>query len=118
MVTLQLNPRPFDAIRNGLKKVEYRTNVSHLNFDFCKLKVGDEIKFVNNISNDNIIVKVIDIRHYQNSFELFTNEGLSNSSSNPKTIDEAIERLESFTGYKEGVRKYGVWAIEFVKLNY
>lgn len=93
--------------------VEYRTNVSHLNFDFNQLKIGDQIKFVDNISGENLIVRVKDIRHYSNTYDLFKNEGLSNSSSNPKNIHEAVERLEAFTGYKEGIKRCGVWAIEF-----
>jgi ASC-1-like (ASCH) protein len=110
---LGLNNRPFQAIGNNHKNVEYRTNTKNSPFNFEAIKIGDVIRFINEEDGECLEVKVVRISHYNTSKELFENEGLRNSSSKPKNIKEAINSLESHTGYKEGIKQFGIWAIGF-----
>ena len=111
--TLEVNNRAFRAIKSGLKSVEYRTNSVSSKINFNNLKEGDKIKFFSELGNDEILVEVIRVTHYNTSKELFKSEGLNNSSSKPRTIEDAVKRLETFTDYKENIKKFGVFAIEF-----
>lgn len=48
--TLDINDRPFRAILTGTKKVEGRAPTEFDKIPFDKLKTGDSIIFVNNVS--------------------------------------------------------------------
>jgi ASC-1-like (ASCH) protein len=104
--------QPFQAIKKGTKKVEARANVAHIPFDYSIVKQGDEIEFVNELNNERLFAKVKRVSHYNSSKELYINEGLSISSSNPKSIAEGISNLEKHTGYKEAIKNNGIFAFE------
>ncbi len=106
-----LNDRPFKAIATGMKEVEYRTNTTNSPFDFDVLKPGDRIRFINEATGGSLLTEVTRITHYDDAYRLYENEGLQNSSSRPGTIGEAVDRLESLTGYKEGIMQNGIYAI-------
>ncbi|MFQ5493387.1 MAG: VOC family protein [Candidatus Dojkabacteria bacterium] len=108
---LGISDRPFEAIVNDTKRVEYRTNTLHSPFDYSRIRKGDGVRFINEQTGETLERKVSRISHYNTTRELYENEGLNNSSSKPRTVDEAISRLESLTGYKEGIAKNGVFAI-------
>jgi len=114
---LDLNNRPFQAIKEKKKKVEYRTNTKYSAFDFGLIKAGDIIQFVNEINGDKLEVRVTRVSHYKTTRDLFESEGLANSSLKPESIEVAVERLESFTGYEEGIKLHGIRAIEFELIN-
>lgn len=109
---LDLNPRPFEAIKNKTKKVEGRVPTkNNKNIPFEKIKSGDLISFKNNETGEIIKTKVIYIKKYVDFKTMLENEGPENVLSSKGTIEEGIESYNKFEGYKEGVKKYGVYAI-------
>lgn len=50
--SLDLNDRPFNAIKTGTKKIEGRTKTSLDTFSYDDLKSGDTITFTNNATNE------------------------------------------------------------------
>lgn len=110
--TLEINERPFRAILAGTKKVEGRTPTKSDETPFDKLKSGDLITFVNNVSKERLEVKVYFVHHYPNVKEMLEKEGVENVlSSEPKTVEHGIESYNSLRGYKEGIKKNGIYAI-------
>lgn len=114
---LGLWDRPFKAIQHGSKRIEVRTNTEQIPFDFNLVKKGDQIKFINEKTGEELITKVVKVDKYK-SARLFLEEvGLENSSSKPQNIDEGVESIESYTGYKEGIKKHGLFAIKIEKME-
>lgn len=107
-----LNDRPFIAIKNGTKKIEVRTNTSHSPFDYFSIKPSDEIEFINEITGESLIVKVVDIRKYNSVRELLEAEGTRNVLSSCGNLEQGIISINRLTGYFESIPKFGVLAIE------
>jgi len=109
---LDINDRPFEAIKAGTKKIEGRTPTLHNNLPCGKLKIGDVIHFVNNATNEEMDTKILFVHHYPTIKEMLETEGPENVlSSEPKTIEHGIESYNSLEGYKEGIAKNGIYAI-------
>lgn len=109
---LNLNDRPFKAIKAGTKKIEGRTPTSWDKIPYDKLQKGDTIHFVNNVTNEEMNVDVLFVHQYPNTKTMLEAEGVENVlSSEPKTIEHGIESYNSFKGYKEGIKKNGIYAI-------
>ena len=113
---LDLNPRPFEAIKNGTKKIEGRVPTPNVKVPFNKLRKGDTILFTNNETNEKIEVLILGVRHYPNVREMLEKEGADNVLSGGGTIDEGIERYNKLRGYKENIPRYGIYAIEVKKI--
>lgn len=110
--TLDINDRPFKAILAGTKKVEGRTPTRFDKTPFDELKLGDSIIFVNNVSGKVLKVGVVFVHHYSRVRKMLEKEGVQNVlSSEPKTIEHGIESFNSLKGYKEGIKKNGIYAI-------
>ncbi len=110
--TLNINDRPFKAILAGTKKVEGRTPTPLDKTPFGKLKPDDSINFVNNITNEILGVKVTFVHHYLDVREMLEKEGVQYVlSSEPKTVEHGIASYNSLKGYKEGIKKNGIYAI-------
>ena len=109
---LDINDRPFRAILAGTKRVEGRTSTRYNKTSFHKLKPGDLIVFTNNVSKEKLKVKVNFVHHYPNVREMLGVEGVQNVlSSEPKTIEHGVESYNSLKGYKEGIKKNGIYAV-------
>jgi ASC-1-like (ASCH) protein len=116
--SLDLNPRPFEAIKNGTKKIEGRVPTEHnKNVPFNKIEKGDTIVITNNLNNEKMKVRVLGVKHYSTFKEMLESEGTDRVLSSKGTIDEGIKSYESLTGYNEGVKKHGVYAIEIKKID-
>lgn len=109
---LNLNDRPFLAIKAGTKKIEGRTKTSRNTFSYSDLTAGDTITFTNKTTGEIMLVDVMDIRHYLNTREMLEAEGVENVLSSGMDIEGGIESYNSFSEYKENIPKYGIWAIE------
>jgi len=110
--TLDINNRPFKAIKAGTKKVEGRTPTQFDKTPFDKLKSGDSITFVNNVSSEMLKVRVAFVHYYPDVKRMLEKEGAQNvMSSEPKTIEHGIESYNSLEGYEEGIKKNGIYAI-------
>ena len=116
--SLDLNPRPFKAIKNGTKKIEGRIPIDNdKNIPFNKIKKGDIITFTNNFNNEKMKVQVLGIKHYSTFKEMLESEGTERVLSSKGNVEEGIKSYESLSGYKEGIKKHGVYAIEIEKIK-
>jgi len=112
-----LNPRPFESIKKGIKKIEGRTPINNdVNTDFSKFKADDIIEFTNNETNEKMKVKVLGVRHYKTVKLMLETEGTRNILSSQGTVEEGIASYNRLDGYKEGVKKFGIYAIEVARL--
>jgi len=114
---LDLDDRPFKAIKAGTKKIEGRTPTSWDKTPYEKLKEGDLIHFVNIVSNEEMDVEVKFIHHYSDVRTMLEQEGVENVlSGNPKTIEHGIGSYNSIDEYKEAIIKNGIYAIRIKPL--
>ena len=119
---LEIYKKPLDAIKNGTKHIEIRTNNSYEAIDYSLLKVDDVISFqiingppfinLDVITPDTLKVKVKRVTNYQNPEELLLNEGLQVLSTLVNSLDEGIKMLYSFHEYEDMIPIHGIFAIE------
>ncbi len=108
---LNLNDRPFQAIKTGTKKIEGRTPKDGADLRYEKMSPGDFITFTNNTTNEKLICAVLSITHYPNVRSMLEAEGTQNVLSSGGNIEEGIESYHNLGGYKERIGKYGIYAI-------
>ena len=123
---LEIYKKPLDAIKNGSKNIEIRTNNSYEAIDYSLLKVDDVISFqiingppfinLDVITPDALKVKVKRVTNYRNPEELLLNEGLQVLSTLVNSLDEGIKMLYSFHEYEEMIPIHGIFAIEIDKI--
>ena len=106
---LHLPERPWRAIKNGTKKVEGR--VYRHTTKYHEMNTGDTILFINEDNGEEMNVDVLFVHHYPNARAMLEKEGVENVSSSGGTIEESVERYNSYTHYKENIPKYGIYAI-------
>ena len=119
---LEIYKKPLDAIKNGTKHIEIRTNNSYEAIDYSLLKVDDVISFqiingppfinLDVITPDALKVKVKRVTNYRNPEELLLNEGLQVLSTLVNSLDEGIKMLYSFHEYEDMIPIHGIFAIE------
>ncbi|MGF1727657.1 ASCH domain-containing protein [Photobacterium nomapromontoriensis] len=107
-----LMDRPYGAIKSGKKTIEIRANSDEHPFDYSIVKASHMLRFINENSGEAMDTKVIRVTHYPNVRILFETEGTENTLSVPWSVEEGIDLIHSFSGYKESIKKYGVYAIE------
>ena len=108
---LELNDRPFKAIKAGTKKVEGRTLVNSEGNIYEKMVSGDTITFTNNVTNEQIMCEILFVRLYNNVREMLETEGTKNVLSSGLDIEGGIKSYNSLDGYEEGIKKHGIYAI-------
>ena len=107
---LNINDRAALAIKNGSKKVEIRANKKDSDKDYGILKTNDIIDF--NSNNLGVFyAKVKEVNYYNSLEELFTMEGTRYTTFSTNDYNEAINNVNKLDGYKEAIRKNGVYAI-------
>ena len=109
-IKLDINDRAALAIKNNQKKVEIRANKKDSGKDYGTLKTNDIIEFNSN-NLDVFYVKVKEVNYYNSLEELFTMEGTRYTTSSTNDYNEAINNVNKLDGYKEAIRKNGVYAI-------
>ena len=114
---LELNDRPFKAIKAGTKKIETRVPTSYDRTPYAKLLPGDTLTFTNNITNEVMRVEILGVRHYSDVRTLLEAEGTRNALSSGLDINGAVERYNTvFEEYKENIPKYGIYGIEIKEI--
>lgn len=108
---INLNERPYSAIRAGTKKIEGRVRTSKDTFLYSDLKEGDTITFTNKATGKKMLVDVLGVRHYSDTRWLLEAEGVRNVLSSGGDIESGIESYNNFSEYKENIPKYGIYAI-------
>tara|TARA_B100001079_G_C15984975_1_gene329182 strand:- start:84 stop:473 length:390 start_codon:yes stop_codon:yes gene_type:complete len=119
---LEIYKQPLEAIKNGYKRIEIRTNNSYEDIDYKELNYGDIISFqiingppfinLDVIIPDALKVKVISVKNYKDPKELLIHEGLEVLSTLVGSLEEGIDLLYSFHEYKEMIPLHGIFAIE------
>jgi len=119
---LEIYKKPLEAIKNGYKRIEIRTNNSYEDIDYKELNYGDIISFqiingppfinLDVIIPDALKVKVISVKNYKDPKELLIHEGLEVLSTLVGSIEEGIDLLYSFHEYKEMIPLHGIFAIK------
>lgn len=108
---MKLNNEPFECIKNGTKTIELRLNDEKRKL----LTVGDYIEFTNRVTNEKLLVEVIDLFKYNSFEELYKHfnkieMGYSiNEEANPKDMENYYS--------KEEQEKYGALGIKIKKLT-
>tara|TARA_X000000368_G_C22436853_1_gene452935 strand:- start:62 stop:451 length:390 start_codon:yes stop_codon:yes gene_type:complete len=119
---LEIYKKPLEAIKNGTKRIEIRTNNSYEDINYKLLQSGDIISFqvingppfvnLDVIIPDALKVKVINVKNYKDPEELLIKEGLEVLSTLVNSLEEGIEMLYSFHEYKDMIPLHGIFAIE------
>lgn len=108
---MKLNNEPFECIKNGTKTIELRLNDEKRKL----LTVRDYIEFTNRVTNEKLLVEVIDLFKYNSFEELYKHFNkiemgyYINEEANPKDMENYYS--------KEEQEKYGVLGIKIKKLT-
>ena len=106
MHEMRLHNSPFNLIKSGTKTIELRLNDEKRSL----IKVGDKIEFTNRITEEKIVVEVINLHKYDSFFELYKH--FDKVSMGYDEDDEADPKdMEQYYS-KEEQEKYGVLGIE------
>jgi ASC-1-like (ASCH) protein len=124
---LEIYEAPLKAIKNGLKKVEIRTNNSYEEINYDELVSGDILSFqiiagppftgLEVITPDALEVEVMKVIKYKDPQELLEKEGFDVLSTLVETIEEGVDLLYSFHEYKEMIPVHGIFAIHITSIN-
>ena len=110
--SMNLNSEPFSMIDNGTKTIELRL------FDEKRkqININDLISFTNNVTNETILTKVLNLHIFKNFDELYKNLPLLKCGYTSKDIDKAsaVDMLQYYSAEEQN--KYGVIGIEIMKL--
>ena len=106
---MKLQPKYYDFIINGTKRIEIRLNDEKRRL----IKVGDIIEFKKEPElNESFKVKVTDLIKYNSFKEMFNDFDTSLLASKDTTKEELLNTLEKFYP-EEKQREYGVLCIFF-----
>ena len=104
--------RPFKAIKERRKIIEVRTNTPRIPFDFKVIKIGDFIKFINENTGEELLVRVKRIAKYSDIRSLLETETPSKVLSSGGDIEQGIVSINSISQYKEMILLNGLLAFE------
>ena len=106
MHEMRLHNSPFNLIKSGTKTIELRLNDEKRSL----IKIGDKIEFTNRITEEKIVVEVINLHNYDSFFELYKH--FDKVSMGYDEDEEADPKdMEQYYS-KEEQDKYGVLGIE------
>lgn len=106
MHEMRLHNSPFNLIKSGTKTIELRLNDEKRSL----IKVGNKIEFTNRITEEKIVVEVINLHKYDSFVELYKH---FDKVSMGYDEDEEAEPKDMEQYYsKEEQDKYGVLGIE------
>lgn len=108
---LNLNDRPFKAIKAGTKKVEGRTPKSTDDKRYAGMVSGDTITFTDNVTDEKLIREVLFVHHYNDVRSMLQTEGVENVLSSGLDIEGGIKSYHSIEDYEERIGKFGIYAI-------
>ena len=105
---MKLQPKYYDFILNGTKRIEIRLNDEKRK----TIKVGDTITFYKEpLLNESFNVKIVNLYRYNNFNELFDNYNITLLADKSISKEELLNELEKFYS-KEKQEQYGVLGIE------
>lgn len=106
MHEMRLHNSPFNLIKDGSKTIELRLNDEKRSI----IKIGDNIEFTNRVTEEKILVEVVNLHKYNSFEELYKH--FDKVSMGYKDNEEADPSdMEQYYS-KEEQDKYGVVGIE------
>ena len=110
---MKLQPKYFEYIQNGTKRIELRLNDEKRSL----IQLGDEIEFLKEPSlTETMKVKVVGLLRYQTFTDLFKDFDISVLASPSMTKEELLSVLQEFYTI-EKQKQYGVLGIRIESSN-
>lgn len=106
--SMQLQPSPFEMIRNGTKTTELRLYDEKRK----KIRIGDTILFTNTVSREVLSVKVLELSVFDSFEALYSQLPLLNCGYTEEDVDTASPDDMDAYYPKELQQKYGVVGIK------
>ena len=106
-----LDNEPFLAIKNNKKDIEMRLNDEKRQL----ISIGDLIEFRNNITDEKILVKVLNLHHFKNFNDLYNTFPKSRLGYLENDIADYKDMYKYYS--QERINQYGVLGIEIKKLE-
>ena len=101
----QVNRDVFDAIKNGIKKVETRAATER----YRSMKVGDTLVFRCGKNSSERRVQSVEI--FRTLAALFRKHKVTDINPKAKSAEELEKIYYSYSGYCEKIKKYGLIAL-------
>lgn len=108
---MKLHNDPFNLIKSGTKTIELRLN----DLKRQKIKVGDLIEFTNRITDEKMVVRVVDLIKFDSFSDLYKN--FSKVSMGYREDEDANPSDMELYYSLEEQEKYGVLAIKIEKID-
>lgn len=108
---MKLHNDPFNLIKSGTKTIELRLN----DLKRQKIKVGDLIEFTNRVTDEKMLVRVVDLIKFNSFSDLYKN--FSKVSMGYREDEEANPNDMELYYSLEEQEKYGVLAIKIEKID-
>ncbi|MBE5821103.1 MAG: ASCH domain-containing protein [Clostridiales bacterium] len=109
MMTIKLQPKYFDYVKNGAKRIELRLNDEKRQL----IKIGDEIEILKEPNLDeSFTVKVIGLLKYSCFEDLFKDFDISILADKSEKKQDVLKDLEKYYS-KEKQAEYNVLGIRF-----
>jgi len=102
---MNLHPGPFEMIKSKIKTVEMRLNDEKRKL----IKINDLIIFTNNVTFEELVVKVIDIKSYKNFSLLYKEYSKEKIGYKEEETVNPDDMLKYYS--EEKILKYGVLAV-------
>jgi len=110
---MKLQPKYYDYILNGTKRIELRLNDEKRQM----IKIGDSIKFIKEATFDESFkCSVVDLLKYESFDKLFDDYDISILADSSMTKEELLNVLEQFYT-KDKQNEYGVLGIKIELIN-
>ena len=108
---MKLHNDPFNLIKSGTKTIELRLN----DLKRQKIKVDDLIEFTNRVTDEKMLVRVIDLIKFNSFSDLYKN--FSKVSMGYREDEDANPSDMELYYSLEEQEKYGVLAIKIEKID-
>ncbi len=108
---MKLHNDPFNLIKSGTKTIELRLN----DLKRQKIKVGDLIEFTNRVTDEKMVVRVVDLIKFNSFSDLYKN--FSKVSMGYREDEDANPSDMELYYSLEDQEKYGVLAIKIEKID-
>jgi len=106
LVFAEVNKDTFEAIRSGKKKIETRAG----SVKYQKVKSGDTL--IMSCAGKEFPKKVKKVRHFKSIPALFKVYTPYEINDKTKSVAEATKVYYGYSGYKEKIAKFGLFAFE------
>jgi ASC-1-like (ASCH) protein len=108
---INVAPRYFQQIRDGLKTVEGRIAKEK----FCALQAGQTLTFC--CEDDKLLTRIIEIKKFPTFKHLLEHYGLKTCLPDLNCLEEGVKIYHSFPNYKQQESELGVIGIQIERMG-